>query len=133
MAKSKKFKVLERDAKEAPVKDIEWEGEEVGAESTTKLEEDKGTGSEIIMRFFDFASNVEAFKQHRPTEQELFETHRKGIEALLWTDGLAPCYAIEPRLLFSKDKSQYRFVISAIPSVGNTLIDKTKTLTQLLT
>jgi len=129
---NKKFKVVEKDAKDAPVKDIQWEGEEVGAESTTKIQEDKGTGTPIVMRFFDFAANVEAFKQHKPTAQELFMTHKMGMEAILWNDGLTPCEAIEPRLLFSKDGSQYRFVVSCIPSLGNALIDKTHTLSELL-
>lgn len=128
---AKKFKVLEKDAKDAPVKDIQWEGEEVGVESTTKLQSDKGTGQEIILRFFDFAANPESFRQHKPTEQELFEHHRKGMEAMLWNDGLTPCFAIEPRLLFSKDHTQYRFVLSCIPSLGNTIIEKAHTLSEL--
>lgn len=130
---TKKFKTIEKDAKDSPVKDIQWEGEEIGVQSDTKIEEDKGTGREIILRFFDFAANPEVFKQHKPTPQELFDTHKKGMASMLWTDGLTPYEVIEPRLLFSKDKSQYRFVISCIPSTGNTLIDKTHTLSQLLT
>ena len=130
--KEKKFKLTEVEAKNAPTKDIEWEGEEVGAESTTKIQDDKGTGIEVVMRFFTFAANKDAFKHHTPSAQELFDSHRKGIESLLWSDGMSPYYAIEPRLILSKDKSHYRFVISCIPSLGNTLIDKTQTLDQIL-
>lgn len=130
MNKDKKFKLTELNAKDAPVKDIEWEGEEVGVESDTKIEDDKGEGQPIILRFFDFASNVEEFKKHKPTAQELFETHRKGMEAIIWTDGLTPCLAIEPRLMFSKDKSQYRFVVSCI--ANQTLLETPKTLKELL-
>ncbi len=130
--KDKKFKVIEKDAIDAPVKDIEWEGEEVGVESDTKIQDDKGTGQEIILRFFDFAANPEVFRQHKPTLQELFDVHRKGMESMLWTDGLSPYHAIEPRIMFSKDKSHYRIVVSCIPSMGNTLVDKTKTLSELL-
>ncbi len=130
--KEKKFKVIEKDAKDSPVKDLEWEGEEVGVESTTKLEDDKGTGKEIVLRFFDFAANPEVFKIRKPTAQELFNTHHKGMEAMLWSDGLSPYQLIEPRLLFSKDGSQYRFVISCIPSLGNTFVDKSRTLSQLV-
>lgn len=130
---AKKFKVIEENAKNAPDKDLQWEGEELQTQSKTKLEEDKGVGQEIIIRFFDFAANPEVFKQQKPTAQQLFEAHRKGMEAMLWTDGLTPFHAIEPRLLFSKDKTQYRFVVSCIPSLGNTLIDKTHTLSELLT
>lgn len=134
---AKKTKSIADAVESKEVRKLEWEGNEydaetVSAESDTKLEEDKGTGQEIILRFFDFAANPETFKQHKPTAQELFNTHRKGIESLLWTDGLTPYQLIEPRLLFSKDGSQYRFAISCIPSLGNTLIDKTKTLSELL-
>ena len=51
---------------------------------------------------------------------------------MLWTDGLTPCEAIEPRILFAKDKSHYRFVVSCIPSSGNTIIETTKTLSDIL-
>lgn len=132
MAKNKTFKAIEENAKDSPVKDIEWEGEEIGVESDTKIEDDKGTGQEIILRFFDFAANPEVFTMYKPTAQQLFDTHRKGIESLLWTDGLTPYTAIEPRLMFSKDQSSYRFVVSCIPSMGNTLVDKTHTLSELL-
>lgn len=129
---SKKFKTIEKNAKNAPVKDLEWEGEEIGVESTTKIEDDKGVGQEIILRSFDFAANPETFNTHKPTPQELFESHRRGMEAMLWTDGMAPYQAIEPRLMFSKDGTKYRFILSCIPSLGNSIIDKTKTLSQLL-
>jgi hypothetical protein len=129
---SKKFKTVEKDAVDSPVKDIQWEGEEIGVESDTKIEQDTGTGQAIVLRFFDFAGNPEVFKQHKPTAQELFESHKRGMESMLWTDGLTPYHAIEPRLLFSKDKAHYRFVISCIPSLGNTIIEKSKTLSELL-
>ncbi len=132
MKKTKKFKVTEKDAANSPVNDIQWEGEEIGVESDTKLEQDTGTGQTILIRFFDFAANQEAFRNHLPTEQELFDSHRKGIESLLWTDGLTPYLAIEPRVLFAKDKSQYRLVVSCIPSLGNSVLENTQTLTQLL-
>lgn len=132
MKKGKKFKAIEKDAENAPVKDIIWEGEEVQAESTTKISEDTGTGQAIIIRFFDFGSNAETFKQHKPTAQELFDSHRRGIEAQLWGDGLKPFEGSEPRLMFSKDKTHYRFIIACIPNRGNTLFDKTRTLSQLL-
>lgn len=130
--KSVEFKATEIDAKDSPVKDIQWEGEEIGVESDTKLEQDTGTGNELVIRFFDFAANKEVFKQHKPTAQELFNTHKTGMEAMLWTDGLVPYHAIEPRLMFAKDGEHYRFVLSCVPSLGNTFVDKAKTLTELL-
>lgn len=134
---AKKFKVKETNAKDLPTwaneKDgIEWEGEHVTAESDTKLEHDLGTGQPVILRFFDFGANAETFKTHKPTAQELFNTHIKGMESLLWTDGLQPFPEVEPRLMFSKDKTQYRFVLACIPAKGNMLFNDAKTLSQIL-
>ncbi len=133
---NKKFKSVEKNAKNLPSnksEDILWEGEEVTAHSETKIESDLGTGQAIVIRFFEFGANPEVFKIHQPTAQELFNSHRKGIEALLWRDGLKPFEGLEPKLMFSKNKKNYRFIITCVPSLGNTLIDKTQTLSQLLT
>lgn len=131
MAK-KQFKAVEKNAKDAPVKDILWEGEEVTAHSDTKIQEDKGTGQAIILRSFDFVANPDNFKARKPTAQELFASHLKGIEALLWGDGLKPFQEVQPRLLFSKDKKHYRFIIPCVVGLGQSLIEGTNTLSQLL-
>lgn len=122
---NKKFKSLDKDTKDV------WEGEEVSAQSETKLESDLGTGHAVVIRFFEFGANPEVFKQHKPTAQELFNSHRKGIESLLWSDGLKPYEGVEPKLMFSKNKKNYRFVITCIPK--DSLVDNPKTLSQLLT
>lgn len=130
---AKKFKSVEKNAKNTPskkVEDIQWEGEEVQAQSDTKLESDLGTGQAVIIRFFEFGADPEMFKQHKPTAQELFNSHRKGIEALLWRDGLKPYEGLEPRLMFSKNQKNYRFIITCIPM--NILTDTPRTLSQLL-
>lgn len=128
-----KKKTLTKAIENKEVKQVDWEGNEYEAESIkvksdTKLEEDQGTGIPIVVRFFEFASNPETFRQHRPTAQELFNHHRKGIESMLWTDGLKPYEAVEPKLIFAKDR--YQFAITCIPSQA--LIDSTLTLSQLL-
>ena len=130
--KGRKFKAVEKDAKDAPVKDVVWEGEEVGAISDTKLESDLGTGHEVVLRFFEFGANEEAFKQHKPTAQELFNSHRNGMEALMWRDGLKPHEGVEPRFMFSKDKKFYRFIITCVPRIGRVISDTPRTLSQLL-
>ena len=130
ITKGQKFKALEKNAKDSPVKDLEWQGEEVGVESDTKLEQDTGTGIPIVLRFFDFGANPKVFKDHKPTAQELFNGHIKGMEALLWKDGLTRYEGVEPRLMFSKDKKRYRFVIACVPN--QTLHDTPQTLSQLM-
>lgn len=129
--KSKKFKAIEKDAIKAPVKDIEWEGEELRAESSSKIQDDKGEGQPVVLRFFDFGANPETFATQKPTAQELWNSHLKGIESLLWRDGLKFYLDSEPRLMFSKDKSHYRFIVACIPKFSNHL--QTQTLSQLLT
>lgn len=111
----------------------QWEGEEIAVKSDTKLESDMGTGQAVVIRFFEFGANPEVFKQHKPTPQELFNSHRKGIEALLWRDGLKPYEGLEPRLMFSKSHKNYRFIITCIPMAGSAFTGNTQTLSQLLT
>jgi hypothetical protein len=131
--KGRKFKAIEKDTKDVSIKDIKWEGEELTALSDTKLEQDLGTGHEVVIRFFEFAVNQEAFKNRWPTAQELFDTHRSGMEALLWRDGLKPYEGLEPRFMFSKDKNFYRFIIAGVPRAGRSLNERPRTLSQLLT
>jgi hypothetical protein len=134
MKKNTKFKSIEKNAKNVPTvdKDILWEGEEVTAQSETKIESDTGTGQAVIIRFFEFGANPEAFKLHKPTAQELFNSHRKGIESLLWRDGLRLYEGIEPKLMFSKNKKNYRIIITCLPPKGSVMSDEPKTLSQLL-
>lgn len=121
----KKFKAID--------KGNEWEGEELSAEADTKLEQDTGTGEAIILRFFDFGADPLVFKDHKPSAQELFNGHIKGIEALLWGDGLKPYEGVEPRLMFSKDKKFYRFIIACKPTIGSSILETPQTLTDLIT
>lgn len=133
---AKKFKTIEKNAKNTPhadIKDLQWEGEEVQAESTTKIGDDKGSGHAVIIRSFEFSANKDTFRQHKPTAQELFDSHMRGIESLLWRDGLKFYKDVEPRLIFSKGNTSYRFIIACLPSLGNTLVDTPQTLSQLLT
>lgn len=108
-----------------------WEGEQVTVESDTKLEDDHGTGHEVIIRTFEFKANPEAFRYHTPTEQELFNSHARGMKGQIWADGLSPAEDIEPRIIFSKNKDSYRIFISCRPSIGNTILEKTQTLSEI--
>jgi hypothetical protein len=130
--KGRKFKTVDKVSEDAPVKNAEWEGEELGAISETKLESDLGTGHEVMLKFFDFGVNEEAFKQHKPTAQELFNSHRMGIESLLWRDGLKPYDGVEPRFMFSKNRKFYRFIITCVPRAGRVILGTPRTLSQLL-
>jgi len=131
---AKKFKTVEKNAKNVPTqdKDIIWDGEEITAQSDTKIEQDLGTGRAITIRVFEFGANPEAFKNHKPTAQELFNNHWRGIDALLWRDGLKPFEESQPRLVFAKSKKSYRFYIPCVTRAGAVNVGEHKTLTQLL-
>lgn len=146
MARTKKVKVgkaegklteadkvlLEQKAKvDNKEKDIAWQAKQVEATSDTKLEDDRGQGNPVVLRFFEFKSNPENFKKEPPTAQMLFNAHIKQIEKLLWMDGMTFEQAIEPRLMFAKDKSHYKFVIACRPAHGQTLLESTQTLSQI--
>lgn len=132
MKTDKKFKLTEKNAINAPVKNIEWEGEELQAQSKTHLEQDLGTGAKTVYRFFEFAANPEAFKNRKPTAQELFNDNKKGIMAMLWKDELRPLEQIEPRLIFSKNKKFFRIIIICVSTSIIGILEDTKTLSQLL-
>ena len=97
--------------------------------SETHLEDDPGEGGAAIIRCFEFAPNPEVFKQHKPTKQELFNSHAKGIEIMLWRDGMSVMPEVEPRVTIGKKK--YRIFVGAQPMKGHLLREKPKTLTEI--
>ena len=98
-------------------------------ESETKLEDDKGVGREIVLRRFRFASNPQI--KQLPAAQELFNSHLKGIQGMLWSDGWRPIDGMEPRLIFSKSKRNYDIFIACEPMLGQTVLEKPQTLSQI--
>lgn len=111
--------------------DNDWRGQTVEVESDTKLEADQGEGIPIIIRSFQFAINPLAFEQHKPTSQELFDSHKKGILAMLWTDGLRPLETEAPRIVFAKDRKSYMIFITCTTGLGQTLLETPRTLSEI--
>jgi hypothetical protein len=107
----------------------DWNIKDLTVESKTKLEDDKGVGEALTLRFFDFQANPEMFRARMPSAQELFQSHIKQIELELWKDEWRPVEEVSPRLLFAKDKSHYRIVIAARPAKGSQLSYKDSPLT----
>ncbi len=118
--------------------DNDYRGQTVEVKSDTHLEKDTGYGEEIMLRTFEFGVNPQAFKEYKaksgglPTAQEIFDSHGKGILALLWQDGLAPAEEIAPRIVFSKNKKTYLIMVGARAMTGQVFLDKPKTLTEIL-
>lgn len=108
-----------------------WQGQTVQVQSDKHLEDDLGVGDPVILRTFGFGVNLEAFAKHTPTSQEIFDSHKKGISALLWQDGLSPVEDVEPRVFLSNDKARYFIVIAAKPQMGQAVLNTTQTLSQI--
>jgi hypothetical protein len=123
--------VLETNAKGAPVSDVLWNTSEINTESETKLEDDKGEGGVAIIRKFEFAANPIAFKQYKPTKQELFNSHAKQIEIMLWQDGMKLLADVNPKITINKSKTKYRIFVGAEPQKGHLLREVPKTLSQI--
>lgn len=103
----------------------------VETQSDTKLESDEGTGIPVIIRTFEFGANAEAFKQHTPTKQELFDAHKKGLEMHLWRDGMIYFDEVQPQITFNKKGTKYKIIIAALPARGHALLETPQTLTQI--
>ncbi len=111
--------------------DGDWQGQTVQVESDTHLEDDHGTGEHVIIRTYEFAANPLQFGQRTPDYQELFDSHKKGIAALLWQDGLTPVPEIDPKIVISKNQDRYFIMVTARPSLGQSVLDKSQTLSEI--
>lgn len=112
--------------------DGDWQGQTVEATSDKHLEDDHGTGEHVILRTYQFLANPLAFSNHTPSVQDIFESHRNGITALLWQDGLTPRLDIPPQFVLAKDKKSYLFIVASTPSVGQSVLETSKTLSEII-
>lgn len=109
-----------------------WHASDIQSDfSKTTLQDDKGEGDAIVLKFFDYEANPQTFAQRLPTAQELFNAHLKEMEQSLWVQGLKVEQNIEPRFMFSKDKKGYRFIIGCRLARGRILKESPLTLPQL--
>ena len=112
-------------------KDIQWDATQGEVESDVHLEDDKGVGNAIIVRSFDFKANPQAFLERTPTKQELFNDSARLIEIQLWKDGLQVMPDVNPKVMISKNKQNYRIVVGAEPAKGHLLGVTPQTLSQI--
>lgn len=115
------------------VNDYSHDVQSIETQSKTHLEDDVGHGNPAIIRCFEFGINPEAFKQHPPTKQDLFNYHHKGIEVALWRDGMKVMPDVNPRVVIDESKMTYSIFIGARPMKGHFLREhqQPKTLAQL--
>jgi hypothetical protein len=134
--KTKKEAKILNSPKEAPVDatlhaEEQWQVKSMEVESQTHLEDDKGEGNPIKLFFFEFRANPETFARQKPTAQELFNIHLKQMEINMWSQGWSIFTDVNPRLMFAKDKTHYRFIIAGVPSRGRMLNETPKTLMEI--
>lgn len=116
----------------APAENFKWDAAGATVSSETHLEDDHGTGANVVIRSFTFSVNPQTFKYHTPTKQELFNHHAKQIQVLLWQDDLVAMPDVAPGLKFNKKKTQYTITIGAQARKGRVFHDKAKTLSQVI-
>jgi hypothetical protein len=115
---TKEFEFTEKDAIDAPVKDIQWHGKEL--EFNTQIE-DKGQGKPIFLRQFDFAikPGVEL-----PNKEEIAEAYKKFIDGFLWKDGLRRIQ--ELKVVIEKDK--FKIFATCQAKTGAVILEKPLTI-----
>lgn len=136
MAKKKsiemqKFGGTESIGKAKPEKH-EYDLSSVEVNSDTKIESDEGHGAPAIIRRFTFGMNVANIKEVKPTKQDLFNSHLKGIELALWKDGLKPFDKVQPRISIDEKGMKYHIFVTAIPQRGHLLRQKPQTLSEII-
>lgn len=115
----------------------EYRGQSIDVQSETTLESDLGTGSPYILRTYEFKTNPELLndvvnrKTAWPTAQEFFNQHARGIEGMMWGDGMSPVKELEPRVVFTRDKKKYLIMVWAQPSLGQVINEKPYTLGEI--
>lgn len=119
------FQVIETDAKESPVKDIDWTGSDVGTDAVPLM--DSGTGKKLFLRQFAFA--VPPDTEH-PSDEELLAYNRNKVMAFLWKDELV--YAGVMKVVWDT-KEENKFFIFALceAKAGSAILDSALMLQQV--
>ena len=115
----------------AQAEGAEYDVNSLEVHSKTNLEQDEGSGRPVILRKFEFGMNPEAWGQHQPTKQELFNHHLKGIEIALWKDGMKPMPDVNPRIVIDPQTMKYQIFVAAEVARGHMLNERPLTLKQL--
>lgn len=109
----------------------DYDVKSIEAKSKTRLEDDTGDGAAAIIRRFSFGINPQAWMEVKPTKQELFNYHVKGIEMMLWRDGMKIMTEVEPRIVVDAENMRYDIFVGARPQKGHILVQRPQTLTEI--
>lgn len=120
----------------SPLKEQTYDASSVEAKSEqTHLEDDIGVGEATVLRNFVFAidlSKTNVWLERRPTKQDLFNAHLKGIEMALWKDGLKVWPDVAPQLMFDVNNLKYTIIVAARPMKGFMLQERPQTLAEIV-
>lgn len=108
-----------------------WEGQEIEVQSDPLIETGN-RGKTIVLRSYYFKANPEAMKREKPTKQQIFDSHAKQIELMLYSDGLVPFKEVEPKLIISKKRDEYKIFMACEARTG-VVFDRDPRLLQELT
>lgn len=95
----------------------QWVGHEVEVTSDPLID-NANSGKTIVLRSFYFKADPTTLKQQKPTKQQIFDSHAKQIELMLWSDGLMPFKEVEPRLIVSKKRDEYKIFMACEARAG---------------
>lgn len=117
------FTVVEKDAIDSPVKDIDWTGQEISSEEVQLA--DSGKGKKIFIRQFEFRLPNGTEK---PSDEELLSVHRSKILAFLWKDELVSAGIMKVAWDTTDEKKFFIFVLAEAKS-GSVILEQPKILT----
>lgn len=134
---SKSKQIVETDAIDAPVKDINWNANQIETDTVPIV--DPGTGGKIVLRWFFFKAAPIPKGFRKPTRQQILEQYKRLVDEFLWKDGLEPLSHKPAKVILRKEvksdelKAQFfeagadfAIAISAWPRMGQSVIDKAR-------
>lgn len=119
-------------------KDTTWDAKSIETSSKTNLEQDEGYGREVVIRNFKFKIDPNEVAKcfmvtnTYPDKQMLFNSVVKYIESSLWRDGLKVFPDVEPRVVINDTYSEFDVFVGSIPQRGQVILERPKTLSQLV-
>lgn len=115
---------------EASKPEEKWHGSTVETQSDPLIDtKQKGA---VVLRFFHFQANPELMRLHKPTKQDIFNNHAQQIRMMLWGDGLEPFDKIEPKIIISEKKDEYKIFVTCLPKKGVAINDTPLSLKQAI-
>lgn len=107
-----------------------WEGQDIEVHSDPLIETGP-RGQTIVLRSFYFKANPQIMKEQKPTKQQIFDSHAKQIQLMLYGDGLIPFKGVEPKLIVSKKRDEYKIFIACEAKAGVMFTETPRTLQEI--